>query len=90
MCPPPLPLVNGTYQECVPQEVTAPTRGRRRLDQGYLLAPTPPTVDSSRGFYVLTSMKKTGLDNIVIGQVEAPGIRWGAYARVKLAVNDVA
>jgi hypothetical protein len=44
----------------------------------------------SRGFYMLTSMKKTGFDNIAIGQAETPDIRWGSYARVKLAVDDVA
>jgi hypothetical protein len=41
-------------------------------------------------FYVLTSMKKTGLDNIVIEPADATGTRWGAYTRVKLAVGDVA
>jgi hypothetical protein len=44
----------------------------------------------SRGFYELTSMKKIGLDNIVIGSAEALDIRWGAYIRVKLAVDDMA
>jgi hypothetical protein len=33
-------------------------------------------------------MKKTGLNNIVMEPTEAPGIRWGAYARVKLAMDD--
>jgi hypothetical protein len=42
-----------------------------------------------KGFYVLTSMKNTELDNIVIGSAEVPGTRWGAYARVKLEMNDV-
>jgi hypothetical protein len=44
----------------------------------------------SREFRVLISMKKTGFDNIVIGPAEVPGIRRGAYVRVKLAVGDVA
>jgi hypothetical protein len=82
VCPPPLPLVNDTYEEYVPPEVTEPTRGRLRLTHGCLLAPTPPPVDMSRGVYELTSMKKTGLDNIVIGLAEVSGIWWGATSKV--------
>jgi len=41
-------------------------------------------------YYVLSSMKKTGLDKIVIGPATVPGTYWGAFARVKLEVDDVA
>jgi hypothetical protein len=41
-------------------------------------------------FYLLPSIKKTWLDNLVIRPTEIHRTQWSAYARVKLEMNDVA
>jgi hypothetical protein len=76
ICSPSPLLVHNAYEEYIsPRWVLAPT--------------TNPPVDMSKRLFVLSSMKKTGLDNFIIGHMKIFST-WSAYTKVKLEVDNIA